>query len=53
VEDAGRGVKWSVSDQGMGIPKSAQQNIFGKFFRAENVKREKIVGSGILSLREP
>ncbi len=47
VEDAGRGVKWSVSDQGMGIPKSAQQNIFGKFFRAENVKREKIVGSGI------
>ncbi|OGZ96077.1 MAG: hypothetical protein A2847_02490 [Candidatus Sungbacteria bacterium RIFCSPHIGHO2_01_FULL_50_25] len=48
IEDAGGpSVKWSVTDQGLGIPETEKKNIFGKFFRAENVKREKIVGSGI------
>lgn len=48
VEDSGGGdVTWSVTDQGLGIPKSEQRRIFGKFFRADNVKKEKIVGSGI------
>jgi len=48
IEDSGEPfVTWSVSDQGLGVPKSEQPRIFGKFFRADNVKREKIVGSGI------
>jgi signal transduction histidine kinase len=46
-DDGGQYVKWSVTDQGMGIPTSDQKNIFSKFFRADNVQREKIVGSGI------
>lgn len=48
IEDSGGpSVTWSVSDQGLGIPKGEQARIFGKFFRADNVKKEKIVGSGI------
>lgn len=46
-DTGGPSIIWSVSDQGLGIPKSEQTRIFGKFFRADNVKREKIVGSGI------
>lgn len=46
-DEGGPSVKWSVADQGLGIPETEQRSIFGKFFRAENVKREKIVGSGI------
>lgn len=48
VENEGEGlVKWSVADQGMGIPDGEKKRIFGKFFRAGNVTREKIMGSGI------
>src|SRR3989344_5471384 len=48
IEDSGGpSITWSVSDQGLGIPKGEQTRIFGKFFRADNVKKEKIVGSGI------
>ena len=37
----------SVHDNGIGIPKDEQANIFGKFFRAENAKKEDSVGSGL------
>jgi PAS domain S-box-containing protein len=36
-----------VIDKGIGIPQSEQKNIFGKFFRAENVLAKQIVGNGL------
>ena len=37
----------SVSDTGIGIPKSEREKIFGKFFRASNALRWKTEGSGL------
>ncbi len=36
-----------VSDQGMGVPKEAQKKLFGKFFRAENARKQRPDGTGI------
>ncbi len=40
-------VRWSVADQGVGIPVEDKKNIFGKFFRARNVMKEQIDGIGL------
>ena len=40
-------VEISVRDTGIGITKEEQANIFGKFFRAENAKKQDTVGSGL------
>lgn len=37
----------SVKDNGMGIPKSAQNKIFTKFYRAHNVVRQETSGTGL------
>ncbi len=37
----------SVADSGIGIPKNQQQNIFGKFFRADNASAKGLPGSGL------
>ncbi len=37
----------SIQDEGIGIPKEEQKNIFQKFYRAENAQREQAVGSGL------
>jgi signal transduction histidine kinase len=37
----------SVKDQGVGIPKAQQKNIFQKFFRSDNVMKHETVGSGL------
>ena len=37
----------SVSDTGIGIPKSERERVFGKFFRASNALRWKTEGSGL------
>lgn len=37
----------SVSDNGIGIPQSEIPNLFGEFFRASNVIRQKIEGTGL------
>lgn len=41
--------KWvlEVKDQGIGISKKAQRQLFNEYYRAENVVNSKIVGSGI------
>ncbi|WP_347840138.1 two-component regulator propeller domain-containing protein [uncultured Draconibacterium sp.] len=41
--------KWlfEVKDQGIGISKKAQRQLFKEYYRAENVVNSKIVGSGI------
>ncbi|MDX1640345.1 MAG: HAMP domain-containing sensor histidine kinase [Balneolaceae bacterium] len=40
-------VQLSVTDQGEGIPKKAQKNIFDKFFRVENALTAKTKGHGL------
>jgi signal transduction histidine kinase len=40
-------LKISVSDNGIGIPKAQQTNIFNRFFRAENAKSLDPEGSGL------
>ncbi|MFA7245260.1 MAG: PAS domain S-box protein [Candidatus Magasanikbacteria bacterium] len=37
----------SVADNGYGIPKDQQKNIFGKMFRADNVKLKDTTGTGL------
>ena len=37
----------SVSDQGIGIPKAAQADLFQQFYRATNVEAKQIQGMGI------
>ncbi len=40
-------VQFSVTDQGLGIPKSDYNQMFNKFFRAENVVSSDIRGTGL------
>lgn len=40
-------VRVSVSDTGVGIPKSQQRHIFQKFFRSDNVMKNQTVGTGL------
>ncbi len=40
-------VRVEVRDNGVGIPKSEQRNIFQKFFRARNIMRHRTEGSGL------
>jgi signal transduction histidine kinase len=37
----------SVSDQGVGIPRAQQKNIFQKFFRSDNAMKHETVGTGL------
>jgi PAS domain S-box-containing protein len=37
----------SVTDKGMGIPKSAANQMFNKFFRAENAIQKQVKGTGL------
>lgn len=41
------GVKFSVKDTGVGIPKDQQKRVFSKFFRGKNVMRLETEGSGL------
>ena len=40
-------VRVEVKDNGVGIPKSEQRNIFKKFFRSQNIMRHRTEGSGL------
>jgi signal transduction histidine kinase len=40
-------VEWSVSDDGMGIPRAAQPRLFEKFYRAENAISKESEGTGL------
>lgn len=40
-------VEVSVKDTGIGIPQSAQDKVFQKFFRAQNAEEKDSIGSGI------
>jgi PAS domain S-box-containing protein len=40
-------VRWTVADTGYGIPAGEQKNVFLKFFRAENIARKDVSGTGL------
>jgi signal transduction histidine kinase len=40
-------VEWSVSDDGMGIPRAAQARLFEKFYRADNAISKEAEGTGL------
>jgi len=41
------GVRWSISDNGIGIPPQAQARMFEKFYRADNVVTIETEGTGL------
>ena len=45
-EDAHR-IRWTITDSGIGIPKSALGRLFEKFYRAENVHTVETEGTGL------
>ncbi len=47
VERRADKLKISVKDDGIGIPQEQQERLFNKFFRAENVVRKDVEGSGL------
>lgn len=42
-----RSVELTVTDNGMGVPKSEQQHLFTKFYRARNARRARPDGTGL------
>ncbi|MDY7079937.1 MAG: GAF domain-containing sensor histidine kinase [Chloroflexota bacterium] len=47
VEDAGQTVQASVSDQGIGIPKDQQEQIFERFYQIDGSARRRFGGVGL------
>lgn len=47
AEAAEKGVRFKVSDTGIGISKSDQEKIFDKFFRSEDYRTRKTTGTGL------
>ena len=47
LENTPKEIRFSVKDNGYGIPASAQKNIFLKFFRAENITTKDVSGTGL------
>jgi signal transduction histidine kinase len=42
-----RNVYFVVKDRGIGVPASERENLFGKFFRASNAKKQRPDGTGV------
>ncbi|HET7630483.1 MAG TPA: HAMP domain-containing sensor histidine kinase, partial [Candidatus Saccharimonadales bacterium] len=40
-------VEFKVTDQGIGVPKSEQAGLFGKFYRASNARKQRPDGTGV------
>lgn len=47
VGKVGSSVKWTIQDQGVGIPAEQHKYVFQKFFRSENVMKYQTVGTGL------
>jgi len=45
--DADRRARWTITDSGIGIPKSALGRLFEKFYRADNVHAVETEGTGL------
>jgi signal transduction histidine kinase len=47
VEDKSESIEFTVTDDGMGVPKSEQPHLFSKFYRAGNAKKARPDGTGL------
>jgi signal transduction histidine kinase len=47
LEDKSETVEFTVTDDGIGVPKSEQHHLFGKFYRAGNAKKARPDGTGL------
>jgi signal transduction histidine kinase len=47
LEDKGDSIEFTVTDDGIGVPKSEQHNLFNKFYRAGNAKKARPDGTGL------
>ena len=47
VADKPRAIEFTVSDTGIGVPKSEQHHLFSKFYRADNAKTARPDGTGL------
>ncbi len=47
MEREGASVRWSIRDNGVGVPKQSQARLFEKFHRAENVLAIETEGTGL------
>jgi signal transduction histidine kinase len=47
LEDKGDTIEFTVVDDGIGVPKSEQHNLFNKFYRAGNAKKARPDGTGL------
>jgi signal transduction histidine kinase len=47
LEDKGETIEFTVVDDGIGVPKSEQHNLFNKFYRAGNAKKARPDGTGL------
>lgn len=47
LEDKGKSVEYTVTDDGIGVPKSEQHQLFTKFYRAGNAKKARPDGTGL------
>ncbi len=47
LERAGNNLVFAVKDEGVGIPKDQQPQVFKKFFRSDNVLKHQTEGSGL------
>lgn len=47
VKEVGKSVQFTVTDNGIGVPKSEQHHLFSKFYRAGNAKKARPDGTGL------
>jgi len=47
LSQEGDKIRCEIQDQGVGIPKKDQKNIFKKFFRCQNIMKYQTVGTGL------
>ena len=47
IEAAERGVRWAVSDEGLGIPPGERRRVFEKFYRLDPSMTRGVGGTGL------
>lgn len=47
VADKGSSIEYTVTDNGLGVPKADQQHLFNKFYRAGNARKARPDGTGL------
>ncbi len=47
LKETDNSIEYTVTDDGLGVPKAQQHHLFSKFFRAENAKKARPDGTGL------